>query len=551
MNYNRLFLIATQILLSIGGLFLQGSAPTDHADEKMRSTIIRIGSNYRIYPSNITQTETFITRHPSNPDILFASANTINLATGFVSEGVYVTTNRGASWFGSDTCKGNPITFHSGDPGIAIDKDGRFLLIRLGTTPGLYSHFSTDNGLTWSGQRTVAIDDQYRATLASDGNPTSGFYGRAYAVWIRFSPPYPAVFSYTNDGGNTWASITQVNAPAASQLGAGGEIAMGLNGMVNVCWARAISISPFTEDFVGFASSTNGGTSWFVRENAFDMNGIKGMLAQKGNIRADGLPRIDVDKSGGLRNGWIYITTTQRNLTPAGTDPDIILNRSSDGGTTWSSGIRVNQDAVNNGKIQYFPAIHVDDGGGVNVIYYDDRATTTDSAYVTLSRSTDGGTTWADYKISDHNFKPAPISGLGAGYQGDNIGLTSVGDTLWPVWMDNSSGIYQVWTVPIDIPELGTDVQEEPLPTSFTLRQNYPNPFNPSTVIEYELPRAGFVRLSVHDITGKEVALLANGGHAAGRHRVEFNATGLSSGIYLYRLSAGDKTVARSMLLLR
>lgn len=326
---------------------------------------------------------------------------------------------------------------------------------------------------------------------------------------------------------------------------------MGPNGTVNVCWAGVINTSPFTEDFVGFAYSTNGGTSWFVRENAFDMNGIKGMLAQKGNIRADGLPRIDVDKSGGLRNGWIYITTTQRNLTPAGTDPDIILNRSSDGGTTWSSGIRVNQDAVNNGKIQYFPAIHVDDGGGVNVIYYDDRATTTDSAYVTLSRSTDGGTTWADYKISDHNFKPAPISGLGAGYQGDNIGLTSVGDTLWPVWMDNSSGIYQVWTVPIDIPELGTDVQEEPLPTSFTLRQNYPNPFNPSTVIEYELPRAGFVRLSVHDITGKEVALLANGGHAAGRHRVEFNATGLSSGIYLYRLSVGDKTVARSMLLLR
>jgi hypothetical protein len=518
------------------------------ADERKRSVSVRVGQNFMIYPSNVTQTETFITRHPSNPDVLFASANTINLATGFISEGVYVTTNRGASWFGSDTCKGNPINFHSGDPGIAIDRNGRFLLIRLGTTPGLYSHFSTDNGVNWSNQRTVAIDDQYRATLASDGNPASTFHGRSYAVWIRFSNPYPAVFSYTDDGGVNWSTVGQINSP--SQRGQGGEVAMGPNGMVNVCWAGVISTSPFTEDFVGFASSTDGGTSWSVRENAFDMNGIKGMLPQKGNIRADGLPKIDVDKSGGTRNGWIYIVTTQRNLAPAGTDPDIILNRSTDGGTTWAPSIRVNQDALNNGKIQYFPAIHVDDSGGVNVIYYDDRSTTSDSAFVTLSRSTDGGITWADYRISDHNFKPAPIGGLGQGYQGDNIGITSIGDTLWPVWMDNSSGRYQIWTVPIDVAEV-TGVSEEPLPLRFSLNQNFPNPFNPQTTIEYEIPQAGFVRLVVYDVTGSEVAVLANGGHRAGRHRAEFNAGNLASGVYLYRITAGDMVLTRSMLLLR
>jgi len=548
MNHNRLFLIATPILLSIGGLFLQGSAPADHADEKKRSTSIRIGSNYRIYPSNVTQTETFIARHPSNPDILFVSANTINLATGFISEGVYITTNRGANWFGSDTCTGAPITFHRGDPGIAIDRNGRLLLIRLGFSPGLYSHFSTDNGLTWSSQRTVATNDQDRATLVSDGNPSSTFFGRSYAVWIRFAPPYPLVIAYTDDGGANWTTPADVNAPI--QRGQGGEVAMGPGGTVNVCWAGVINVSPFTEDFVGFASSTNGGASWFVRENAFDINGIAGSLAQKGNIRVNGLPRIDVDKSGGFRNGWIYIVTAQRNIAPAGTDPDIILNRSTDGGSTWSSGIRVNQDVVNNGRTQYFPAIHVDDGGGVNVIYYDDRTTTTDSAFVTLSRSTDGGTSWADYRISDHNFKPAAIGGLGQGYQGDNIGLTSVGDTLWPVWMDNSSGLYQIWTVPIAISEV-TDIPEEPLPIQFALKQNFPNPFNPETSIEYEIPQPGFVRLAVYDVMGKEIARLANGGHMAGRHRVMFNAEGLSSGVYFYRIIAEDVVLTRSMVLLR
>jgi Neuraminidase (sialidase) len=266
---------------------------------------------------------------------------------------------------------------------------------------------------------------------------------------VRFAPPYPVFFAYTDDGAANWSAPVAVNAPP--QRCQGGEVAMGPAGSVNACWAGVIGVSPFTEDYAGFARSTNGGASWTVRENAFDMNGIAGVFATKSNIRVNGLPRLAVDRSGGSRRGWIYVVTTERNLAPAGTDPDIILHRSTDQGATWSAGIRVNQDAPNNGKYQYFPAVHVDDKGGVNVLYYDDRATTADSAGVFLSRSTDGGGTWTDVEVSDHHFRPSPIGGLGQGYQGDNIGLTSVGGTLWPVWMDNSSGIYQVWTCPLQV----------------------------------------------------------------------------------------------------
>jgi len=66
----------------------------------------------------------------------------------------------------------------------------------------------------------------------------------------------------------------------------------GPNGKVYVCWAGVTSVSPFTEDFVGVASTTNGGANWQVSENAFDMNGINGLLTQKGNIRVNGLPNI-------------------------------------------------------------------------------------------------------------------------------------------------------------------------------------------------------------------------------------------------------------------
>lgn len=513
-----------------------------------------VGQNFRIYPSAITQSETFITRHPLNPNILFASANTIDLSTGFVSEGIYVSTNAGLSWYGSDTCKGAPITFHYGDPGIAIDKNGTFVLIRLGFLPGLYSHYSTDNGITWSSQKTVALDDQGRASLISDGIPTSAYYGRTYAVWTRYSPPFPVVFSYTDDGARTWSTPREINNP--TQRCQGGEVAIGPNGEVYVCWAVVINTSPFTEDFVGFASSSNGGATWSVNERAIDINGINGMFPEKSNIRTNGLPRIDVDKSGGAYHGRIYIVTAQRNLLPAGTDPDIILYYSTNGGQNWSSGIRINQDGLNNGKFQYFPAIHVDDYGGVNVIYYDDRNTTRDSTGVFLSRSLNGGSTWTDYRISDHNFKPQPIGGLGQGYQGDNIGLTSVGTTLWPVWMDNFTGIYQIWTSPIDITTM--DVNEKVVISSdFELCQNYPNPFNSTTTLSFVIGPAAsgsFVTLTIYDVLGQEVATLVKDIKHSGKYLVEWDASqqgSLASGIYQCKLTVGKNVKVRKMLLLR
>ena len=84
--------------------------------------------------------------------------------------------------------------------------------------------------------------------------------------------------------------------------------------------------------------------------------------------------------------------------------------------------------------------------------------------------------------------------------------------------------------------------RETTLPTTFTLSQNYPNPFNPTTSFEFRVSDSGFITLKIYDVLGREVATLVSGEQAIGVHRVEFNASVLSSGIYFAQLQAGQFT---------
>lgn len=118
-------------------------------------------------------------------------------------------------------------------------------------------------------------------------------------------------------------------------------------------------------------------------------------------------------------------------------------------------------------------------------------------------------------------------------------------------WLDDFSITnYYTQTRPVDVP---TPI-EQPIagtPGQFELLQNYPNPFNPSTVIQYKLAKSGSVRLTVYDITGRQVATLINQTQGAGVYLVRFNAAQLASGIYFYRLQADGFNQIRKMLLIR
>ncbi len=97
----------------------------------------------------------------------------------------------------------------------------------------------------------------------------------------------------------------------------------------------------------------------------------------------------------------------------------------------------------------------------------------------------------------------------------------------------------------------GVSLTERSIPHEYDLYQNYPNPFNPSTTIKYALPQASHVSFSVFNTLGQRVALLVDGKQEAGYHEVNFNATGLTSGVYFYRLHAGDYIETKKLILMK
>lgn len=158
-------------------------------------------------------------------------------------------------------------------------------------------------------------------------------------------------------------------------------------------------------------------------------------------------------------------------------------------------------------------------------------------------------TIFRGFAISD-SLQKYTLTGLSPGTYNltvDRIGYTSATKTVTLGTSNLDTINFYLDTVSlIGIQKIGSIV-----PREFILFQNYPNPFNPRTIINYQLPKSNFVKLSVYDILGKEVAVLVNENQAAGTYRIEWDAVKYSSGVYFYRLSTETYSETKRMVLIK
>ena len=113
-------------------------------------------------------------------------------------------------------------------------------------------------------------------------------------------------------------------------------------------------------------------------------------------------------------------------------------------------------------------------------------------------------------------------------------------------WPSTPASMVEEYTPPV----VGVE-DPSSIPKEILLHQNFPNPFNPNTTIKYQIPELSFVTIKAYDVLGSEVVTLVDEEKPAGSYDVNFNGTGLSSGIYFYRLQAGNFIHSKKMILLK
>ncbi|MCW8804165.1 MAG: YCF48-related protein [Ignavibacteriaceae bacterium] len=236
-----------------------------------------------------------------------------------------------------------------------------------------------------------------------------------------------------------------------------------------------------------------------------------------------------------------------------------VVWRTTDGGLSWTT-VADNLTTEPLYDIHIFDSLHVIAMGG------DPEFGT--SQVVT----TDGGNTW-EYTSLGIFYYPISI-----GFRTNTEGWVPMGEQNFFLYTSDSGVNWNIYDTPdstsitkICFPDsihgygVGnngniikyvyqepSDIQPEPGKiSSFYLAQNYPNPFNASTKIKYSIPENGFVRLAVYNMLGEEITAIVNTTQKAGSYEVNFNASGLSSGVYVYRIAAANFAASKKLILLR
>ena len=457
---------------------------------------------------------------------LLTVKNKLYAGTG---EGVYITGSNGKNWIKLDSSYMNV-----GVTSLLL-KDS---ILYAGTenssffvTPGKGVLASTDWGISWK-LKTAGLTavSQIRAFADFGDKLVCGSYGDGILI--------------STDDGNSWVESDQTPDRYVGGFATDGSKIMygSPNGMyisydsctswkgINIPWWGGIALGIVNNDFYasfdeGLSISTDGGISWHS-SNLYSLNVTAETFEHLGDYLFAG---TDNGLYVSSDNGWTWSFVETGAYNPNGTEIKALVKNSSnqlflgspcqgvftsiDSGKSWNK--------LNNGlsdSCVYALAVRGSDifagtqyGGG---IFY----------------SSDAGLSWKQIN-----------TGLNTP---DIYSLFVNGDRIFA---GIDGGIY--WRSISEI--TGINKKDTKIPVHYSLSQNYPNPFNPVTKIEYSIPKSSLITLKVYDILGREISTLVNEEKPAGSYQVEFNGSRLASGIYFYKIQAGNYSSVKKMILIK
>ena len=493
---------------------------------------------------------------------------------------LFLSTNNGTTWIAAS----NGLPPHTSVNAIAALNTVLF----AGTSGGVCR--STDNGARWIAVNAGLSVLDIAALSVSDGNLLAGTWGGGVyrsvdggGTWMPMNEglPQAAVTTFTASGPNLFVGTDEAGVFRSSDDGANWVATS--SGLTT--WRVRSLAGSDTEVFagtgVGVFRSTDNGASWRGENTGLTIKDVN-VLGISGTDLFAGTPDC------------IFLTTNSgRSWTAVNS------------GLYWGDfvslafiGARI--FAGSYGKFGGHTYLSTDTGA--NWIHLDPHGPDTTSVWApyvvadgatilaanyggddggmhgSIVFSTDSGANWNSTDIAYEGTVPCmAISGtnffVGAGYgvQCSKAGVLLSTDN-GTNWNEVNSGLADscdiltlfvtkehlfagtsngVWRRPLSQMITAVEPVTSTMPRELSLHQNYPNPFNPSTTIRYGLPERSHVTLTVFNTLGQQVAKLVEGEMEAGYHEVKFDASPLSSGVYLYRLTAGEYVQARKLILLR
>jgi len=472
------------------------------------------------------------------------------ISSNFRQAGWSYTTDAGQTWTFPGVIE--PGVFRS-DPVLDSDSDGNFYYNSLTVSGEDFwcdVFISSDGGATWDAGTFAQGGDKQWMRIDKTGGIGDG---NIYAFWsYSYSICNPGFFTRSADGGASYEACISV--PGNPFWG---TLAVGMDGILYVAGAA--------EDFVVARSSTAqvpGMDITWDFSTTVDLNGYIGAGEPPNPGGLVGQTWVATEPSTGPNINNVYLLCS---VVTYGADPlDVMFARSTDGGTTWSPPVRVNDDPDSSAS-QWFGTMSVAPNGRIDVIWLDTRDDPGgyDSSLY-YSYSTDSGDTWSvNDRLSD-SFDPW-VGWPQQNKMGDYFDMVSDNSGAHLAWAGTFNGEQDVYYtfISADVVGTGDDADGPALPRGFSLSQNYPNPFNPSTTIAFEIPDTGEtggtvqpVSLKVFDIRGRFVRSLVDSRLAPGNHTVHWNGRNergetVSSGIYMYTLKTGPDASTRKMTVMK